>query len=206
VVALGTVAVATFQHIILAYTALAASILLSIPLAVVALYNERFAAIVMTFANLVQAVPSLAVVAFVVPLLGIGFWPAILAIMLRAVLPIIKNTWIGLSSVDPSLIDSAQGIGLTDWQIIRYIRFPNAYPAIFAGIKFAAILANSVAILTAIIGSGGLGSVIFEGLAGVNIATLMAGALPAIGIAVFIDASFTVIEKRISPKYLEEEK
>lgn len=205
-VALGTVAVATFQHIILAYTALAASILLSIPLAVVALYNERFAAIVMTFANLVQAVPSLAVVAFVVPLLGIGFWPAILAIMLRAVLPIIKNTWIGLSSVDPSLIDSAQGIGLTDWQIIRYIRFPNAYPAIFAGIKFAAILANSVAILTAIIGSGGLGSVIFEGLAGVNIATLMAGALPAIGIAVFIDASFTVIEKRISPKYLEEEK
>jgi len=83
------------------------------------------------------------------------FTPAVIAIMLRALLPIVKNTYIGLSSIDPQLIDYAKGIGLTDWQINRHIRLPNASPPMFAGIKFAAILANSIAVLTAIIRSGG---------------------------------------------------
>lgn len=203
-VAAATVALATFHHMVLAYTALAVGIGISIPLAVLSLYSRRFASVVITAANLVQAVPSLAVVAFVVPLIGIGFWPAILAIVLRALLPIIRNTWIGLSSVDPAVIDSARGIGLTDWQIVRHIRFPLAYPAMFAGIKFAAILANSLAILTAIIGSGGLGSIVFEGMASVNVAKLMAGALPAICLAILIDAIFEGIERRLTPPFARE--
>ncbi len=187
------------QHIILAYTALFASIALGIPLAILALYSRPLQRIVMVMANLMQAVPTFAVVAFVVPLIGIGFWPAIIAILLRALLPIIKNTWVGLSSLDPALIASAEGIGLSQWEIIRYVRLPNAYPAIFAGVKFAAILANSVAILTAIIGSGGLGTLIFEGLAGVNMIKMMSGALPAIGIALFLDTSFGWLERRMVP-------
>jgi ABC-type proline/glycine betaine transport systems, permease component len=189
-----------FQHIVLAYTALFVSIALGIPLAILALYSRTLQKIVMTLANLMQAVPTLAVVAIVVPLIGIGFWPAIVAIILRALLPIIKNTWIGLSSVDPVLIASAEGIGLSEWDIIRYVRLPNAYPAIFAGVKFAAILANSVAILTAMIGSGGLGSLVFEGLAGVNMMKMLSGALPAIGIALFLDASFSWMERRLQPR------
>ncbi len=191
------------QHIVLAYTALFVSIALGIPLAILALYSRTLQKIVMTLANLMQAVPTLAVVAIVVPLIGIGFWPAIVAIILRALLPIIKNTWIGLSSVDPALIASAEGIGLSEWDIIRYVRFPNAYPAIFAGVKFAAILANSVAILTAMIGSGGLGSLVFEGLAGVNMMKMLSGALPAIGIALFLDASFSWMERRLLPRFGE---
>jgi osmoprotectant transport system permease protein len=197
-VVLNIVADATFQHIVLAYTALFASIAIGIPLAVISLYSRLFEKVIMTFANLVQAIPTFAVVAIVVPLIGIGFWPAIFAIFLRALLPVIKNTWIGLSSVNPSVIDSAKGTGLTDWQIIKYIRFPNAYPAIFAGIKFAAILANSVAVLTAIIGSGGLGTLVFEGLASVNMIKMLSGAIPAIIIAVFLDLSFTWMEKKIT--------
>lgn len=189
-----------FQHIVLAYTALFVSIVLGIPLAILALYSRTLQKIVMTLANLMQAVPTLAVVAIVVPLIGIGFWPAIVAIILRALLPIIRNTWIGLSSVDPVLIASAEGIGLSEWDIIRYVRLPNAYPAIFAGVKFAAILANSVAILTAMIGSGGLGSLVFEGLAGVNMMKMLSGALPAIGIALFLDASFSWMERRFLPR------
>ena len=192
------IAAATVEHLVLVYTTLFLSIAVAIPLAFASLYSERLASVIMRFANLVQAVPSFAVVAIVVPLIGIGFTPAVIAIMLRALLPIVKNTYIGLSSIDPQLIDYAKGIGLTDWQIHRHIRLPNAYPPMFAGIKFAAILTNSIAVLTAIIGSGGLGELVFEGLISFSTERLLAGALPAIGLALFLDVSFTALEKRLT--------
>ena len=194
---------ATLEHLFLAYTALLIGALVSIPLILLSLYNAKMASIVMRFSNLVQAVPSFAVVALVVPLIGIGFTPAVIAIMLRVLLPIIKNTYIGLFNVDPSLIESAKGVGLTEFQVIRYVRLPNAYPAIFAGIKFAAILANSIAVLTALIGGGGLGSMIFEGLTNFNTTKILAGTLPVIGIALFLDFSFSVLEHRLTPEYLQ---
>lgn len=187
---------ATYEHLLLTYGALAVSIALAIPLAIASVYSRKLASVIMAFANVVQAVPSFAVVALVVPFLGIGFTPAVFAIVLRALLPIVRNTYVGMMSVDEATIDAARGIGLTDFQIIRYIRLPNAYAPMFAGIKFAGILANSIAILTAIIGSGGLGRLVFEGLASFNTEKVIAGALPAILIAVFIDVSFTKIEGR----------
>ena len=199
---ISTIITATIQHLTLTYASLAVSIIIGIPLAIASIYNKKLSSFINALANLVQAVPSFAVVAIVVPLLGIGFTPAIIAIMLRSLLPIVKNTYIGLSDIDKSLIDAAEGIGLTKWQIIKKIRFPNAYPSMFAGIKFAAILANSVAIITAIIGSGGLGTLVFLGLASLNIKNLLAGSLPAIGIALFIDISFSWIENRIRPANL----
>lgn len=202
----GVIGEAVIQQIVLVYSALAAAIAIGIPLAVISLFSRFLEKTVMVMANLVQAVPTFAVVAIVVPLIGIGFWPAIFAILLRALLPIVKNAWIGLADVDGSAIDSGRGIGLTEWQIVRYIRFPNAWPALFAGIKFAAILANSVAVLTAIIGSGGLGSLIFEGLAGVNMPTMMAGAVPAILIALFLDLSFSWMERRLTSPGLSGER
>lgn len=194
---------ATLEHLFLAYTALFAGVAGAFPLILFSLYNERLASVVMKFANLVQAVPSFAVVAVMVPLLGIGFTPAVIAIMLRVLLPIIKNTYIGLFNVDPTLVDSAKGIGLTEFQIIRHVRLPNAYPAIFAGVKFAAILANSIAVLTALIGGGGLGSMIFEGLTNFNTTKILAGTLPVIGIALFLDFSFSALERRLTPEYLK---
>ena len=110
-------------HLLLTLGALLISIIISIPLAVLSLYNKRLAAVVITFANLVQAVPSFAVLAIVVPLIGIGFTPAIFAIILRALLPIIKNTYVGLSTIDPTIIQYAKGIGLTEWQILRLFVF-----------------------------------------------------------------------------------
>jgi osmoprotectant transport system permease protein len=200
------IAKATLEHLVLVYGSLGLGIALSIPLAIISFYSRNLAQWIITFANLVQAVPSFAVVALVVPLLGIGFRPAVLAIVIRALLPIIKNTYIGLNSVDSATIESANGIGLTEWQAIRNIRFPNAYPAMFAGIKFAAILANSIAVLTAIIGSGGLGTLIFEGLAQNNIDKIAAGAIPAIMLAIAIDISFTVGEKKLTPISLRNSK
>jgi osmoprotectant transport system permease protein len=194
---LTAVANATLEHLVLTYTALAVSIILAIPLAILSLYSQKLSSIIMTFANLVQAIPSFAVVAIVVPMLGIGFTPTVFAIVLRALLPIVRNTYLGLISVDSAVVDSARGIGLTEWQIVRYVRLPNAYPAMFAGIKFAAILANSIAILTAIIGSGGLGRLVFEGLASFNNEKIIAGSVPAIVIAILMDVTFSSIEKRL---------
>ncbi|MGB9938652.1 ABC transporter permease [Methanosarcina sp.] len=193
---------ATLEHLVLTYTALVAGILVAIPLILLSLYSAGLASIIMRFSNLFQAVPSFAVVAVIVPLIGIGFTPAVIAIMLRVMLPIIKNTYIGLFNVDPALIESSKGIGLTDLQILRNVKLPNAYPAIFAGIKFAAILANSIAVLTALIGGGGLGSMIFEGFTNFNTAKVLAGVLPVIGIALFLDFSFSRIERWLTPEYL----
>jgi len=193
------------NHLALLIGSLVLSILASIPLALLSLYNRKIAVIIITFANFVQAIPSFAIVALVVPLLGIGFTPAIFAIFLRSLLPIIKNTYIGLKEVDSSLIEFAQGIGLTSWQILRYIRLPNAYPAIFAGIKFAAILANSIAILTAIIGSGGYGEIVFSGLSQYNINRLLIGVIPVILIAIFIEFFFSYLEKKVTPLPLQQE-
>jgi osmoprotectant transport system permease protein len=186
------------EHLFLAYSALFISIMLAIPLAIVSLYNHYLASLLLVLANLVQAIPSFAVVAIVVPLLGIGFKPAIFAIILRIILPLFKNTFTGLKDVDFVYIDSARGIGLNKIEILRYIRFPHAFPAIFAGIKFAAVIANSVAILTSLIGAGGLGELIFEGLTNFNIPKVLTGAIPAMIIAILLDLSFSLIEKRIS--------
>lgn len=196
--------VAVGEHLILTYTSLFLSVIIGIPLAILAMRSERVASLVIGFANLVQAIPSFAVVAMVVPLLGIGFTPAIFAIFLRTLLPIVKNTYVGLSEVDRGLIDAARGIGLTEFEILRHVRFPHALPAMFAGLKFAAILANSIAILTAIIGSGGLGRFVYEGLASFNTEKILMGAVPAIIIAILIDLSFTILERKFTPVAMRE--
>jgi len=186
------------EHLFLAYSALFVAIGLAIPLAVISLYNRYLASILLILANLAQAIPSFAVVAIVVPLLGIGFKPAIFAIILRIILPLFKNTYTGLKNIDDAYIDSAKGIGLNEREILIYVRFPNAYPAIFAGVKFAAVIANSVAIITSLIGAGGLGEFIYEGLTNLNMSKVLRGAIPAIIIAVLLDIGFTFIEKKFT--------
>ncbi|MDZ7839002.1 MAG: ABC transporter permease [Actinomycetota bacterium] len=195
----------TSEHLLLAYGSLAVSIIVGIPLAVASLYNRKLSAVIMTLANLVEAIPSFAVVALVVPLMGIGFKPAIVAIMFRALLPIIKNTYIGLKSVDDFYIDAGKGIGLTRFQILRHLRFPHAYAPMFAGIKFAAILTNGIAVLTAIIGSGGLGKLIFEGLASFNLRKIFYGIIPVMVIAVATELLLTFTEKKVTPPVLRKQ-
>jgi len=147
-----------------------------------------------------QSIPSFALVAIIVPLVGIGFVPGIVAIVLGSIVPIVKNMYVGLAKTDIALIDTGKGMGLTDLQIVRYVRLPLAYPAIFAGLKFSAIIANGIAVLTAIIGSGGLGRIIFEGLASFNINKTLSGAIPAILIALSLDLIFSIAEKKLKSK------
>jgi len=201
-VSIETVLDAFGEHIILTYTALAIGVVLGIFMGIVSMKSRILASTLIALANIVQAVPSFAIVALVVPLLGIGFKPAVIAILLRTLLPIVRNTYTGLSLQDKFVIEAAEGLGMTEWQILYKIRLPNALPAIIGGIKFSAILANSIAILTAIIGAGGLGKLVFEGLASFNTDKILAGAIPAILLAILIDITFTLLERKVVPPHL----
>jgi len=191
---------AILEQLSLVFTSLIIDICIAFPLAVLSVYYKRVSYIVMTIVNMAQSIPSFALVAIIVPLAGIGFIPAIIAIVLGSILPIIKNMYIGLAKTDHNFIESGKGMGLTEFQIVRYIRLPLAYPAIFAGLKFSAIIANGIAVLTAIIGSGGLGRIIFEGLASFNINKTLSGAIPAIFIALSLDLIFSIAEKKLKIK------
>ena len=188
------------DQIMIAFTALGCGLMISVPLAVISLYSRTIRVFVTLGANLVQAVPSLAVIAIIVPLIGIGMIPAVIAITFRAVLPMVRNTFIGLSAIDTDMLNAGYGIGMSELQILLYIRFPLAFPEIFAGIRFSAILANSMVILTAIIGSGGLGVIVFKGLASMNMITLLSGVIPAVLIAIGMDVLFSRIEHHLTPK------
>jgi len=191
---------AIIEQLSLVFTSLIIDICVAFPLAILSVFYKRFSYLVLTITNMAQAIPSFALVAIIVPLAGIGFLPGIVAIVLGSILPIIKNMYIGLTKTNPALIDSGRGMGLTDLQLVRYIRLPLAYPAIFAGLKFSAIIANGIAVLTAIIGSGGLGRIIFEGLASFNVNKTLSGAIPAILIALSLDLIFSIAEKKLKSK------
>lgn len=191
---------AILQHLTLVFTSLVIGICLATPLAILSVLYKRVSYVVLTTTNMAQSIPSFALVAIIVPLVGIGFVPGIVAIVLGSIVPIVKNMYVGLSKTDIALVDTGKGIGLTDLQIIRYVRLPLAYPAIFAGLKFSAIIANGIAVLTAIIGSGGLGRILFEGLASFNINKTLSGAIPAILIALSLDMIFSIAEKKLKSK------
>lgn len=191
---------AIIEQLSLVFTSLIIDICIAFPLAILSVFYKRFSYFVLAITNMAQAIPSFALVAIIVPLAGIGFLPGIVAIVLGSILPIIKNMYIGLTKTNPALIDSGRGMGLTDLQLVRYIRLPLAYPAIFAGLKFSAIIANGIAVLTAIIGSGGLGRIIFEGLASFNVNKTLSGAIPAILIALSLDLIFSIAEKKLKSK------
>jgi len=191
------------EHLMLVFGSLLISLLLALPLAILCLKNKHLKTLIIGFANLIQAIPSFAVLALVVPLLGIGFTPALFAIILRMMLPIIKNTYIGLTTIDTKTLEYAKGLGLTDRQILFQIRFPNAYPAFFSGVKFAAVLANSLAILSAIIGAGGFGVNVFKYIHQYNIQSLIYSIIPVILIAVGLEITLILLEKKLTPVPLQ---
>lgn len=190
----------TIEHFFLTYTAILIAVVLSIILAIVALYSQWASRIIILISNLGQSIPSFAVLALMIPLIGLGVEAVLIAILLRAMLPIIKNTYTGLTTVDPALIDSAKALGLTRLQLLWYIRLPNAIPGIFSGIKFAAILANSIAVLGGLIDAPGLGTIIFTGLAQLNTTKLLSGAIPVMLIAVVLEFSFDLVEHELKPR------
>jgi len=191
----------TLQHIGLTAASLLLGVLVGVPLGLWLTRRPRLAPLVLGVAGVFQTIPSIALLGFLIPLLGIGPGPAILALFLYALLPIIRNTVAGVQGVSPAVVDAARGLGLTDGQLLRRVELPLALPVLFAGIRTAAVINVGVATLAAYVAAGGLGEFIFGGIALNNPAMILAGAIPAAGLALVFDAALAGVQ-RLSARQL----
>lgn len=189
------------QHLYLTFTALVVAILIAVPLGIMLSFS-RLANIALYIAGLLQTIPSIALLAIMIPLFGIGAFPAIVALFLYAILPILRNTVNGLRNVDPLLKEVAVSLGMSRMQALRYVEWPLALPAILTGIRIAAVINVGTATLAAFIGAGGLGEYIVTGLALNNTQMILKGALPAAALALVIEFIFELIERRSLPAHL----
>jgi osmoprotectant transport system permease protein len=194
----------TLTHLKITFIALLLAILIAVPLGIFIYSFSSISKPVLYFTGLLQTIPSIALLALMIPLFGIGVVPAIVALFLYALLPILRNTAIGLFSIDPLLKKVATGIGLNRAQRLRYVEFPLAMPTVFAGIKTAAVINIGTATLAAFIGAGGLGEFIVTGLALNNTSMILEGAIPAAILAILVEFLFELVEKLFLPKHLQQ--
>lgn len=190
------------QHLKITFIALAIAIIVAVPLGIFIYTYSSISKPVLYIAGLLQTIPSIALLAFMIPLFGIGIFPAIVALFLYGLLPILRNTTIALFTVDPLLKEVASGIGLTNFQKLKYVELPLAIPTIIAGIRTAAVINIGTATLAAFIGAGGLGEFIVTGLALNDTKLILMGAIPAAILAVLTEIVFEIIERLVVPKYL----
>ncbi len=192
----------TVQHLVLVGISLSAAIVVSIPLGILAARRERIGQLVLAVAGLLQTIPSLALFVFMIPLLGIGGPPAIVALFLYSLLPIIRNTYAGLKDIPRDIVESAQALGLPSGARLRIVELPLATRAILAGIKTSAVINVGTATLGALIGAGGYGQPILTGIRLDDIGLILQGAIPAAVLALLVQGLFELIERGLLPKSL----
>lgn len=185
------------EHLIIVLISLAAAIIFSIPLGVLASRNERLAKIILGITGVIQTIPSLAILVFMIPLLGIGAVPAMMALFLYSLLPIVRNTYSGIKDIPVSLKESAIALGLKDWEQLWFVELPLAARSILAGIKTAAIINVGTATLGALIGAGGYGQPILTGIRLDDTGLILEGAIPAALLALLVQAVFDFAEKHM---------
>ncbi len=189
------------EHIKLTSLSVLIAILIGIPIGILICYIKKLGKPVLAFANIMQAIPSMALLGFTIPFLGIGTTPAILMVVLYSLLPIIKNTYTGITNISSQMIEAATGIGLTKWQILIKVQIPLALPVIMSGIRISAVTAVGLMTLAAFCGAGGLGYLVYAGIRSINNYQILSGAIPACLLALFIDYILGIIENLVTPKY-----
>ena len=194
------------EHLILVFVSLFFALCFSIPIGIWAVRNTSVERIVFSLVNILQTVPSIALLGLLIPLLGIGFVPAVSALFLYSLLPLIRNTFEGIRNVDRSYIEASAGTGLSAWQILIFVQIPLALPVILAGVRTSTVIVVGTATLAAFIGAGGLGDPIFRGIATLDSRLIFLGAVPACLLAVILDTGVAVIENLVISKGLKLEK
>ena len=192
------------RHLMLVVVSLAMSIVVGVPLGVLAYSRRRIGVGVLGVAGVVQTIPSLALFCFFIPLLGIGPVPALAALFLYGLLPIVRNTYTGLVSIPADLREAAVAIGLSPVERLRHVELPLASRTILAGIKTSAVVAVGSATIAAFIGAGGFGEPISTGLSLNDVTTILEGAIPAAVMALLVEGAFVVIERFVVPRGLRE--
>jgi len=188
------------EHIFLSLIALVLGILVAVPLGILLSQFPKIADVVIGVASVLQTVPTLALLALMVPILGVGKLPSIVALFIYSLLPILRNAYLGMTGVDPTLVDAAKGMGMSTGQVIRKIQLPLAIPVIMAGIRLSAVYVVAWTTIAAYIGGGGLGEFIFNGLQTYRQDLIFGGTIPVIIIAIVMDFVAGYLEKKLSPK------
>ena len=185
------------RHIQLTGVALLGAIIVGLGLSLLIYSNTKVANAVVYACGLMQTVPSLALLALMIPIFGIGVLPAIVALFLYSLLPIVRNAVTALSGVDPTLVKVSRALGLTQWEQLRFLRLPLSMPAIFAGIRTAAVISIGTATLAAFIGAGGLGEPIVVGLSLNDSDMILRGAIPAALLAIMTEFCFEILQRKV---------
>ncbi|MEP5611531.1 MAG: ABC transporter permease/substrate-binding protein [Cyclobacteriaceae bacterium] len=186
----------TVEHLVLTMASMTLATLVGVAVGIGLTRAEKLSNPVLGFVGIIQTIPSLALLGFLLPIFGIGVTPAIIALFLYGLLPIVRNTYTGIREVDPAVKDASMGMGMTNFQLLRYVELPLAFPVILAGIRTATVINVGVATLCALIAAGGLGEFIFRGITLNNQQMILAGAIPASILAVALDTGIGFIQRK----------
>lgn len=202
---LGLIGERTLEHIAIVAVAVGLAILTGVPLGIAITQNQRAADIVLYVAAIIITIPSIALFGVMIPILsvigqGIGYVPAVIAILLYSQLPIIRNTYTAISNVDPSLREAAKGLGMTPFQRLSQVEIPLAVPVIMAGVRTAVVMNIGVAAIAAYIGAGGLGTFISRGISQTDPRQLVTGAIAVSILAVAADFALLWLQKKLTPR------
>ncbi|KIO61282.1 hypothetical protein B4064_3463 [Caldibacillus thermoamylovorans] len=198
--------VKTWEHIYISLIAIFLGIIVAVPLGVLLTRVPKIANFILGLLNVLQTIPSFAILALFIPLLGIGLVPAIVALFLYSLMPILRNTFIGIRDVKKDLIEAGIGMGMTEWERIRLVEIPLATPVIMSGIRLATVFLIGWATLASYIGAGGLGDYIFSGMNLYKPEYILAGAIPVTLLALVTDLFLGKVETWVTPKGIRKSK
>ncbi|WAA12908.1 ABC transporter permease [Fervidibacillus halotolerans] len=188
------------EHLYISLIAVGLGIIVAVPLGILLTRNRKVAGFIMGIFGIIQTIPSFAILAIFIPLLGVGKVPAIIALFLYSLLPILRNTYAGITGVKQDLLEAGLGMGMTEWEKIRLVELPLAMPVIMAGIRLSTVFLIGWATLASYIGAGGLGDYIFSGLNLYKPEFILAGAIPVTILALITDLFLNKVEQWVTPK------
>src|SRR5690625_1142184 len=187
----------TYQHILMVLLGIALALIVGIPLGILCTRNKRMETIILSLANIIQVIPSLAMLAVLMLVFGLGFKTVVIGLFLYSLLPIIRNTFVGLKEVNKSSVEAGEGMGMTNLQLLIRVKFPLALPFILAGLRIASVIASGVATLAPFIGGEGLGREIISGINVRDSHKIYAGAIVAAMLAVAVDYLLGMAQRRL---------
>lgn len=201
-VSLHDILVEVARHLQLTGIALALAAITGIPLGILIARERWLATPVLAVISVVYTIPSVALLGFMIPIFGIGPRVAIVALFLYALLPIVRNAYTGVDQSDPAASEAARGLGMSEAQVLARVVLPQALPVLMAGVRTSAVLSVSVATLAALVGAGGLGKFVFEGIDMTNTRMILSGAIPIAGLALLLDGALGRLERWLTPRGL----
>ncbi len=190
----------TVEHLVLSAAGVGLALLIGIPLAILITRYRTVAGITMAVTDVLQTIPSMALLAALMIYLGLGNQTLVATLMIYSLLPIVRNTYTGIVSIDKGLIEAGKGMGMTRWQLLRMVQIPIALPVIMAGVRVAMVTAIGIATLGVLIGGGGLGAPIWRGMQIVDSSMILSGAIPAALIAILCEFGLAKLEKAVTPR------